>query len=89
MRRRRRHSLDENPEAWSLASDWRIYFVTQLYDVQVNRINESKHQDAEFSMRALTVTVGEDGVLRIEGEGRKGRALGASSWGSVTITRVV
>ncbi|XKM38247.1 hypothetical protein A4U53_004145 (plasmid) [Rhizobium ruizarguesonis] len=58
----------------------------QLFDVHVERVNENANQQPEFDMRAVAITITEDGQLSIQGEGGKSRTL--SAWGSVTITRV-
>jgi|GEM_PF-2635445 len=58
----------------------------QLFDVHVERVNENANQEPEFDMKAVAVSITEDGQLRIDGEG--GRSKSLSAWGSVTITRV-
>ena len=60
----------------------------KLFDVHVERVNEGKHKDAEFDTTAVSVTVSEDGQLLIKGQDGRSQSLGATTWGSVTITRV-
>lgn len=61
--------------------------MAKSYNVTVSRVNESAHQSAEVSIRALSVSVREDGGLSVQTE-EGAQFFGATTWGSVTIVRV-
>lgn len=60
----------------------------QVFDVHVERVNESANKEAEFNTKAVAISISEDGQLTISGEGDKVHTLGATTWGSITVTRV-
>ncbi len=57
------------------------------FEVTVARVGEGEHEDAEFTVEADTISVGEDGRLVISAEGR-GQNIAASSWGAFKVVRV-
>lgn len=56
--------------------------------ITVYRINESLHKSPEESIDAATVSIDEDGSLKIKANNGRGWGFSAGTWGSIEIDRV-
>ncbi len=57
------------------------------FTVTVARVAEGEHEDAEFTIEAVAVSVGEDGRLDIRTE-TGGQNLAHGSWGAFKVVRL-
>jgi hypothetical protein len=57
------------------------------FTVTVARVGEGQYQDAEFTVEAVGVAVGENGRLSIQ-TATGGQHLAADSWGAFKVVRV-
>lgn len=60
----------------------------QVFDVHVECVNEGANKEAAFDTKAIAISVSADGQLKIDGGEGRSQTLGATTWGSVTITRL-
>jgi hypothetical protein len=61
--------------------------MAKTFDVTVQRVNESAHKAAEFSVKAIALKVDEEGTLSITTE-TGAQVHGETTWGSIQIVRV-